>query len=76
MAEVPKQSKNKNPDAPIRSDGNVSNLPVSASAPKMPTARKLKKNHAAPIGTPDSAAFYLQTAISSEIQSKFKLRRY
>src|ERR1700719_4586843 len=60
MAELPKQSKNKNPDAPIRSDGNVSNRPVSASAPKMPTARKLKKNHAAPIGTPDSAAFSVQ----------------
>src|SRR5687767_2669280 len=61
MDEVAKQSKNRNPDAPIRSDGNVSNLLVSASAPKMPRARKLTKNHGAPIDGlrgPGSCAVY------------------
>jgi hypothetical protein len=52
MAEVPTQSKNKKLDAPICSDGKVSNLLVRASAPKIPTARKLKKNDAVSIGIP------------------------
>jgi hypothetical protein len=49
MTVVPRQSKNRKPDAPICSVGCVSNLLVRASEPKIPRARKLKKNATVPI---------------------------
>jgi hypothetical protein len=57
--------KNRNPEAPIRSDGNVSNLRVRVSAPKMLRASELKKNNAVPIDFLDGYAAEIIQAASS-----------